>query len=88
MAVATAARSLAAARVGLRRNDGYGVKTGERRGGFEEEAYGGCNGAGGKLGGGQERSGRRDGSPVTEEEEWVGDGEMRHVRSRGLTETM
>ena len=64
------------------------MKTEQRRGGFEGEAYGGWNGADGMLGGGQERSGRRDGSPVTEEEEGVGDGEMRHVRSRGLTETM
>ena len=64
------------------------MKTGQQRGGFEGEAYGGCNGADGKLGGGQERSGRRDGSPVTEEEGGVGDGETRHVRSRGLTETM
>ena len=85
--MATAARSLAAARVGLQRNDGYGVKTGQRRGGFEGEAYGSCNGADGNLGEGLERSGQRDGS-LAEEEEGVGDGEARHVRSRGLTETM
>ena len=64
------------------------MKTEQRRGGFEGEAYGGCNDADGELGEGQERSGRRDGAPVTEEEEGVGDGEARHVRSCGLTETM
>ena len=64
------------------------MKTEQRRGGFEGEAYGGCNGADGELGECQVWSGRRDGSPVTEEEEGVGDGEARHVRSRGLTETM
>ena len=64
------------------------MKTGQQRGGFEGEAYGGCNGADGELGGGQERSVQRDGSPMTEEEEGVGDGEARRVRSHGLTETM
>ena len=64
------------------------MKTEQWKGGFEGEAYGSCNGADNELGEGQERSGRRDGSPVTEEEEGVGDGEARHVRSRGLTETM
>ena len=64
------------------------MKTEQRRGGFEGEAYSSCNGADGNLGEGQERSGRRNGSPVTEGEEGVGNGEARPVRSRGLMETM
>ena len=47
--------AMADAGFGRQWSSSYGVKTEQRRGGFEGEAYGGCNGADGELGEGPAR---------------------------------